>query len=139
MRRLLLSILLPLAACSYANLQRTGDAMLRAERATQAVSDGVIAFKDATKEECIRQNLATEAQRAACVERAVQALEVTRVGVASVAAALTTFWESYAVIESRLNAGGRVTQHDVLVLAGHGARVTEAYAKLVREIEEVRR
>lgn len=140
MRRSLPSLIIVFVlGCTHAQLERAGDAMLRTERATQAVSDGVIAFKDVTKEECIRQALETEAERAACVAKAVKALDVSRVGVSAVAAALTTFWEVYAAIEVRMNAGGRISQDDLVQLASQSARVLEAYARLVQEVQEVRR
>lgn len=127
------------AGCAHQGMERAGDAMLRVERATQGLSDGVVAFKDATKQDCIARELATEAERAACVDKAVKALEITRVGVSAVAAALTTFWEAYAILEARQNAGERLSQADVLALAQHGARVAAAYERLVREVQEVRR
>lgn len=132
-------VLVALPGCAHSTMERAGDAMLRAERASQAVVDGVVAFKDATKDDCVAQDLATESERAACVERAVKAIEISRVGISAVAAALTTFWETYAVLQARVDAGERVSKTDLLMLADHGAKVIGAYDTLVREIQEVRR
>lgn len=113
--------------------------MIRVERATEGVVDGVVAYKDTVKEECIAKALETEAERAACVERAVQALSVSQVAVAGVKAALTSFWALYPVLEEKLARGERLGAGDMADLAARGTAVVEAYEQLIRAVQEAKR
>jgi hypothetical protein len=138
-RSLLLAAALLLAGCSHAQLESTGDKMVRVERATEGVVDGVVAFKDVTKDDCIAQNLATEAERAQCVEKALAAVKVSKVGVAAVRVALVSFWQLYPVLDRKLTEGGRLGAEDLAELAARAAAVADAYQKLIKEVQEAKR
>lgn len=140
MRRFtLVAALLPALACSHAQLERTGDGMVRVERATEGVVDGVVAFKDVVKEDCVAQNLATEAERAECVEKAVKAVKASKVGVAAVRAALVSFWELYPVLDQKLANGERLTADDLAELARRAQAVATAYQELIKEVQAAKR
>ena len=140
MRRLALTTALcALVGCSHAQLESTGDKMVRVERATTGVVDGVVGFKDATKEDCLAQNLATEAERAKCVEKALAAVKASKAGVATVRAALVTFWELYPVLDRKLAEGGRLTAEDLAELVALATAVADAYQELIKEVQEAKR
>lgn len=141
MRSAAVTLVLALCAtgCSHAQLRSAGDQMVRAERATEGVVTGVVAFKEATKEDCIAQNLATEAERATCVEKALAAVQASRVGVEAVRAALVTFWELYPVLDAKLASGERLAAEDLADLVARGAAVAEAYQRLITQVQEAKR
>jgi len=128
-----------LVGCSHSQLQDAGDKMVRVERATEGVVTGVVAFKDATKGDCIEQNLATEGERAKCVEKALATVKVSKVGVAAVRAALVTFWELYPVLEAKLAGGGRLGAEDLAALASAATGVAQAYQTLITEVQEAKK
>lgn len=123
--------------CSHMQLERTADKMVRLERGTESVVAGVVQFKDTTKADCIAQKLKTEAERAACVDKALKAVRASQPAVLTVKAALVSFWHLYGVLEAKLVNGERLSQHDVAELVARGATVVNAYAKLVESVKEV--
>lgn len=139
MRRFAFALVLLAASCSSSQLRAAGTNMIRVERATAGVVDGVVAYKDTVKEDCIAQNLATEAERAACVERAVKVLSISQVGVVAVKAALASFWALYPVLEEKLARGERIEAGDMADLAARGTEVVEAYQQLIRAVQEAKR
>lgn len=138
-RTVILLAALCLSGCSHAQLTKAGDSMVRVERATEGVVDGVVAFKDVTKEDCIAQNLATEAERATCVEKALATVKASKVGVAAVRAALVTFWKLYPVLDRKLAEGGRLSAGDIAELTALATAVADAYQELIKEVQEAKR
>lgn len=128
-----------LAGCSATQLRNAGDKMVRVERAAQGASDGVVAFKDATIETCRDQRLETEAERANCVEAAVQLVKVAQPLVQGVRAALISFWELYPVLEAKLVNGEKLSADDLAELADRASRVAAEYGKLLKAIKDARK
>ncbi len=112
--------------------------MVRIERATAGVADGISAAKVVVKEDCIAKQLETEAERMACVEDILVAVRGTKTAVQAVKAALVTFWTLYPVLEARLEAGGKVTPADLAELVRRADAVVTAYQDLLKYAKEVR-
>lgn len=123
-----------LSACSHAQLEKTGDAMVRVERSTQGVVDGISAAKDAVKEDCIAKQLETEAERMACIEDVLAAVRGSKAAVQAVKAALVTFWTLYPVLEQ----GKKITPADLAELASRADAVYAAYRDLVKYAKEAK-
>lgn len=139
MRRTFLVLTVSVLGCTHAQLERTGDAMLRAERATQALSDGAVQFGEQTKAECVAKDLQAESERAQCVAVARKVVEAAELGVSAVKTALVSFWGAYAVLETRAAAGGRLRASDLHPLLADVGVVGAAYADLVRTIQEAKK
>jgi hypothetical protein len=112
--------------------------MVRVERGTQGVVDGVSAAKDAVKEDCIAQDLQTEAERMACVEDALNAVRGSKAAVQGVKAALVTFWTVYPVLEAKLERGDRLSAADLADLASKADAVVAAYRDLIKYAKEAK-
>lgn len=132
-----LCLLLPLG-CAHAELEDVGDAMVRVERGAQGVVDGVSAAKDAVKEDCVAQDLETEAERMACVEDMLDVVRGTKAAVAAVRAALVSFWTLYPVLEAKLDRGDKLTAADMAALAEKAGAVYAAYEDLIQYAKEVK-
>jgi hypothetical protein len=137
--RLALGAVIFAAGCTHSQLRSAGDNMVRVERATQGVVDGVVAYKDVVKADCVEQNLQTEAERAKCVEKAVAVLRVSEPAVQGVKAALVSFWELYPVLEAKLVNKEKVTGADLADLAARAARVAAEYEALIKAVQEAKK
>lgn len=126
------------SACAGAKLERVGNAMIRVERGTEGVVDGVSAAKDAVKEECVSRQLQTEAERMKCVEDILEVVRGSKVAVAAVRAALVSFWTFYPIMEAKLERGEKLGPEDLQQLAAHAHDVYAAYQVLVEYAKEIR-
>ncbi len=125
-------------ACAGTDLERVGDAMVRVERGTQGIADGVSAAKEIVKDECAAKQLETEAERMACVEDILAVVRGSKTAVQAVRAALVTFWSAYPVLESKLERGEKLTAADFAELAQRADDVYSAYSDLVRYAKETK-
>lgn len=112
--------------------------MIRVERGSQGVVDGVSAARAAVKEDCVAQQLETEAERMACIEKILETVRATKAGVQAVKAALVSFWTLYPVLEAKLERGERLTASDLAALASRADAVYAAYADLVTYAKEIK-
>jgi len=126
-------------ACSRAQLEASGDAMLRVERATEGAVDVVIAYKEQVLSACEARDLATRDEREACVEPARRLVDASEPVVLAVRAALVSFWEVYPLLEARIEAGKRITPEDFAELAARAQRVSSAYRELLGAIKDTKR
>lgn len=131
-------ILLLLVSCSHAQLEAAAETVIRAERGTAVLVEGVVDYKDVVKEDCIAQNLQTEAERAACVEKALKAVKVSRASLQGVRAALVSFWEVYGLLEAKLVRKEKITGADLADLLARGARVVTEYEAMIKAIKEAK-
>jgi hypothetical protein len=112
--------------------------MVRVERGTQGVVDGVSAAKDVVKEDCIAQDLQTEAERMACVEDVLSAVRGSKAAVQGVKAALVSFWTLYPILEAKLERGERLGASDFAELASKADAVVAAYQDLIKYAKEAK-
>jgi hypothetical protein len=133
---------LALTGCAGTPLQRTGDGMIRVERGTQGVVDGVSATKDVIKADCVAQaeagKLQTEAQRLQCVDKALKMVRGTKAAVQAVKAALVTFWTLYPVLEAKVDRGEKLTASDLGALTSRADEVVKAYRDLIKYAQEAK-
>lgn len=134
MRHWFFSLLFFLAACSHAQLQRAGDGMIKVERATSAVVDGAVAFKDEVKADCVAQDLQTAEERKACVEPAYKVLDVVEPGTAGIRAKLVTFWSLYVVLETKIQSGEKLNADDIAKLVKQADAVVAAYRDVLKSV-----
>ena len=104
--------------------------MIRIERSTTGVVDGISAAKDAVLEACRAKELPTEEQRLACVGKALDAVRGSQAAVATVRAALVTFWTFYPLLEAKARAGETVSAAELAALIQHADAVVDAYRQL---------
>lgn len=133
---------LTLTGCAGTNLQRAGDGMIRIERGTQGVVDGVSATKDVIKADCVAQveagKLQTEAARLQCVDKALKMVRGSKAAVQAVKAALVTFWTLYPVLEAKVDRGEKITASDLAALTSRGDEVVKAYQDLIKYAKEAK-
>lgn len=143
MRALHLLLVLSLTGCAGAKLERYGDAMVRVERGTQGVVDGVSATKNVIKQDCVAQveagKLTTEAERMKCVEGALELVRGSKVAVQAVKAALVSFWTLYPVLEAKLQRGEKLDAGDLAGLVSRSDAVVAAYQDLIKYAKEAKR
>ena len=126
------------AGCNLRNLRRTGDAMVRVERAAEELVLEVDDFGASEEERCRDLGLETKAERAECVATALKVVEGSEVAIQALKAALETFWRLYPEIEAKLEAGEKVGAEDLAVLFQIADQVRAEYAKLVPLVQELR-
>jgi hypothetical protein len=129
---------LSISGCNAARLQKTGDAMVRVERAGSGIVKEVDAFAVEQEENCRAQNLQTQDERAECVAVALKAVEVTEAATQALKAALVTFWNLYPVLEAKVVNKERLSADDIGELIAMADRVYAEYAKLLEVIKEIR-
>lgn len=127
-----------LLGCTHAQLVKSGDAMIRVERGTQGVVEGVVVYKDQTKKTCIDKNLETAEERAECVAKALRAVEVSEDSVKVIKEALRAYWTLYPVLEAKFQNGERPTQEELAELASRAADVYAAFKSLVQGVKEAK-
>ena len=143
MRALHLILALSLTGCAGVKLQRYGDAMVRVERGTQGVVDGVSATKDMIKQDCVAQvdagKLKTEAERMKCIEGALKLVRGAKVAVQAVKAGLVSFWTLYPMLEAKLERGEKLDARDFAKLMSKADAVVAAYQDLIKYAKETKR
>jgi uncharacterized protein YaiE (UPF0345 family) len=116
--------------------------MVRVERATQGVVDGVSETKDAIKDDCVAQveagTLRTEAERMKCVEGALKLVRGSKVAVQAVKAGLVSFWTLYPVLEAKLERGEKLSVGDLAKLVSKADAVGRAYQDLIKYAKELK-
>ena len=113
--------------------------MVRVERGTEGVVDGISAAKDVVKDDCAEQQLETEAERMACVEDILAAVRGSKVAVQAVKAALVTFWTLYPVLEAKVARGEKISASDLGELVRRADEVVAAYSDLIKFAKEAKR
>lgn len=127
-----------ISGCNAARLQKTGDRMVRVERAGAGIAKEVDSFAAEQEEDCRAQNLQTQEERAECVSVALKAVETTEAATVALKAALVTFWNLYPVLEAKVVNKERLSAEDIGELLGMAERVYAEYAKLLEVIKEIR-
>ena len=136
MRRVIIASVLLNAGCATKQLRQTARAAVVIEKSSAA---GILTINSWAQDEQLRcrgLDLPSAAERAKCVEKALNGVKATAAAAEQIKLTLENFWSVYAVIQSKKDYG-MLRPEDLNALFQIFQRLTRQYNSLKPHLKEI--